>query len=373
MYIAIGLSTIVVAGAGCTSGGGGPGGGNPSPTPLIPAGIYYVNGGTNPNKVFGLSSAPVAGGGVPSPLPNAPYQATGQNGASGAPYGIAIAGGNILYAVNSNAGSVSWFTINGDNSLTLGSQVSTNGTTPAGICVSPNGKFAAVAETASNEIETFSIGAGGTLTSVNHTTGNGLNAPIDCAFAPDSGAVYVTNSALGGGRSAFAESGAGLLTPIASYPVNPGALQGVAVTSSGVLFAATPGGGGIGEFAVAAGDALLSQGFTATAAGPYGVAVAPNGQSVYVATAGANAVDAYHISGFTLSRLAGAPYQTQVSQSQYVAVSSAGNLLVDLSPISLGVTLFAINGDGTLGYAPLNLYGIPNLPGGSAADGVVVR
>jgi hypothetical protein len=112
--------------------------------------------------------------------------------------------------------------------------------------------------------------------------------------------------------------------------------------------------------------------FQNTAAGPYGVAVSPNGQNVYIASAGARALDGFHISGGTLSHLINAPYQTQATQSAYIAVSSSGNLLVDLSPPDLAVTLFLINSDGSLGYAPTNLYGIPNLPSGPVAA-VVVR
>ncbi|MBV8172224.1 MAG: beta-propeller fold lactonase family protein, partial [Candidatus Eremiobacteraeota bacterium] len=333
IYMAWVLAAATIAvGAGCAGGGTtGGGGGNPTPAP-IPAADYYVNGGMNVNEIFGFSTAPVGVTGTPAPLNNSPYSTVGANGSAGAPFGITLAkGGSVLFAVNNPQGSVSAFTVNGDASLTLVSSTNTQGAAPSGVCAAPNGTVAAVADTGSNQLETFTIAANGTLAQAHVTapSQNGLDAPLDCAFSPDSAHVYVTDSAGASGISAFSVDGAGNITTIATYSVDSGMpAQGIAISSAAtpLVFATTQAGNGMGVYAISSGGVLSPQAFQPTAIAPIGVAVAPNAQSVYVAAAGAKAVDGFHINGFSLSELSGAPYTTQATQSAYPSISSAGSL-----------------------------------------------
>src|ERR1022692_3766054 len=175
MRDAILLLSVSAAMAGCTgSGYGGPGSG-PTPTPPIPAGIYYVNGGTLPNKVPALSSAPIASGSQPSPLPGSPFSTNTENGSAGAPFGIALAkGGTVLYVVNDNAASVSAFPVNADGTLNAPlAPALTGGVGPSGVCVDPLSQFAAVANSGNSSVESFTIGANGTLTQASNTTNGG--------------------------------------------------------------------------------------------------------------------------------------------------------------------------------------------------------
>ncbi len=380
LCVVVGLIGAVAVGAGCTgSGSTGPGGNtNPTPTPPIPAGIYYVNAGTNPNKVAAFNSAPIASGGIPSPLPNSPYFGT-DNSVSGAPFGLALANGEtILYEVNYDASSVSAFPVNGDGTLNAPlPAVKTAGTLPQGICINPASTFAAVVDSSSSQVETYSIAGNGALTFVNATlpTQNGLNTPATCAFSPNGSTLYVTNTAGNTGISEFTVGGGGTLTNL-SMATNGVAttFQGIAVSSAGtgLVFAASQAQNGVAVFAISPGGQLLPSFFTGTATAPIGVALRPNGQTLYLACAGSQAVDAYSVGvGGALTRVNGAPFQTQAVQSAYLSVSSAGNLLVVADVLNSGVTIFAIQSDGSLGYAPSNVYGI-NVAS-SKPEAVVVR
>jgi DNA-binding beta-propeller fold protein YncE len=366
---ALGIGAAIAAGAGCGPGAnGGPGGGgNPPPTPAIPADIYYVNTGETANRVTAQSSAPIVSGGIPSPLPGSPF-ATGQNGTTGAPFGIALAkGGTVLYAANSNSNNVTAFTVAANGTLTtIATTGVTGGTAPSGICVNPLSTLAAVVDT-SGAVDTFTINGAGAL--VNAHTANGLNTPVTCAFSQDGAHVYVTSAA---GIYGYSIDAAGNLASTLGSPYNmPNGFQGIA-TSSVAVFAASLTTSALGVFLINADGSLSFQQFAPVAAAPYGVALTPSGNAVYIACAGLRAVDGFSVNGVALNRLAGAPYPTQANKSAYVSVSSAGNLLVVLDELDLAVTLFAINSDGTLGFAPTNIYGI-GVPAGANPAAVVAR
>jgi 6-phosphogluconolactonase (cycloisomerase 2 family) len=352
-----GFSTIVavcIAVAGCTTSSyGGGGGGNPTPTPPIPSGDYYVNGGIGPvnNQVFAFSTAPIASGGQPSGLTGQPY-ITGADGTVGAPFGIALANG-VLYVVNSTAagGSITAFTVNADGSLS-GAQppVLTMGISPSGICVDPMNKLLVVANTGSNSIESFTIDGGGALTAASNVN-TGLNAPIACAFSPDSKYVYLSNSTNAAGVSSLSISPAGTLVLIQTYPLAaPDNYQGIVATANAV-FAATQNGNGVGIFSTAPGGKLIPAAVTTTAFGPIGLALSPNGKYLYVAASAAQGVDVFSVSGIALSHLAG-PYQVFTNGLSYVSVNPAGTLLVALNVVDHAVSSFAITSTGKLGFAP---------------------
>ena len=351
------LLLICAAIAGCTGAGGG-GGPGPTPTPPIPAGDYYVNAGLGPvnNEVFGLSTAPIAAGAGPTALPGSPYS-TGNNGQSGAPFGIALANpsGTVLYAVNDDAANVTAFPVNADGSLgTAIGPYATTGAGPSGICIDPTSTHAAVANTSANNVELFTIAANGALTPVSNGSGNGLSGPIDCAFSSN-GFLYVTNSSGTGGISAFSFPG-NALTPVPSSPFQAGTKYQGIVVASGVVFAASQISNNLFIASINVSGQLVSGSNFATDAAPIGVTITPNGKYLYVAAAGARVVDGYSITGTALSPLAGSPYQTQANKTAVVSVNGAGTLLVALDEVDFAVTVFAITSNGTLGYAPINEY-----------------
>src|SRR5215469_3364212 len=278
IYIAAVVSAAAIGlGAGCAGQGGtttNPS--NPTPAP-IPADDYYVNAGTNFNNIFGLTTSTIGVSGTPSPLHNSPYS-TGVDGSSGAPFGITLANaGSVLLAVNNPVGSVSSFTVNPDGSLTLVSTTPTKGAAPSGVCAAPTAMVAAVADTGSNQLETFTIAADGTLSQAAATLANqnGLNKPLDCAFSPNSSFVYVTDSGGSSGISSFAVSGAGAITSNSTFSVDSGqTAQGIAISNAAtpLVFATTQAGNGMGVYAISTGGALSPLTFQPTAIAPIGVA-----------------------------------------------------------------------------------------------------
>lgn len=368
MRDAILLLCICAAATGCTTSGTGGGGPGPTPTPPIPAGIYYVNGGTSPNKVPALSSAPIASGLQPSPLPGSPFSTNTENGAAGAPFGIALAkGGTVLYVVNDNAASISAFPVNADGTLNAPlAPAPAGGVGPNGVCVDPLSQFAAVANTGNSSVESFTIGANGALTQASNVATGGLNSPQACAFSADSKYLYVTNGAGAGGVSGYSVTpGTGVLVALAGSPYNLAGshpCQGIALTST-ALFATNFAENQITAFLIPGTGQLQSPTPFGTAISPSSLAATPNGKFLYVANPGAQAVDGYAVNGFALTRLAGAPFPTQATKTAMVAINSAGTLLAALDEQAPGVTLFAVKSDGTLGFAPQNEYGLPALAG----------
>jgi 6-phosphogluconolactonase (cycloisomerase 2 family) len=369
MRDAILLLCISAAMAGCGGSSYGGTGTGPTPTPPIPAGIYYVNGGTSPNKVPALSSAPIASGSQPSPLPGSPFSTNTENGSAGAPFGMALAkGGSVLYVVNSNAGSVSTFPVNADGTLgTPLAPVSTGGTSPSGVCVDPTSLFAAAVNTTSPSVQSYTIGAGGALAATGAAVSSGgITSPQACAFSADSKYLYVTNGAGAGGVSGYSVApGTGVLAMLPGSPYNLAGshpCQGIALTST-ALFATNFAENQVTAFLIPGTGQLQSATPFGTAISPSSLAISPNGKYLYVATPGAQAVDGYSVNGFALARLAGAPYPTQATKTAMVTINSAGTLLAALDEQAPGVTLFAVKSDGTLGFAPQNEYTLPALAG----------
>ena len=352
--------TLTACTSGASSGGGGgSGGGGTTP---IPSGIFYVNEGTaSPNTVGAFSTSQIAGGGQLSPMAGSPIQVTGQDGHSGAPFGIALAlGGTVLYVVNSNQPSITAFIVNSDGTLkTPAINSYALASTASGVCVDPASQFAAVVVTGNNSVQPYAINADGSLTAAASTTLNGLSTPIACTYSADSKYLYVSNNSGTGGISGFIVGSGGSLLPIAGspYATGPGNnFQGI-VASTTALFAANQAGNGLEILAIAANGALVSPSFFGTAFGPIGLALSPGGKYLYVAAAAKRAVDGYAVSGQSLIALAGTPYSTTATKTAMVSVNSAGTLLVALDEApDNAVTLFAINSNGTLSFAPTAEY-----------------
>jgi 6-phosphogluconolactonase len=342
----------------CTSGSGG-GGPGPTPTPPIPSGIFYINLGTGTsNSVAAFSTSQIMSGGQLSALAGSPYQVTGQNGASGAPFGIALAkGGTVLYVVNASQPSLTAFKVNSDSTLSTPPINSYPvGTAPSGVCVDPLSQFAAVVNTTDNTVQSFTIAADGSLTAVTLASSNGLASPAACTFSSDSKFLYVSNNGGSGGISGFMVSVAGVLAKLPASPYDGGfKLQGIVATSS-TVFAADQTSNGLQELTISVNGDLISPAAFSTDAGPIGLALSPNGKYLYVAASAKRAVDGYAVAGQALTVLAGSPYTTNATKTAMVTVSAAGNLLVALDEIDDAVTVFAIKSDGTLGFAPTNEY-----------------
>jgi 6-phosphogluconolactonase (cycloisomerase 2 family) len=170
---------------------------NPLRLRVDPAGrfVYVATGGTG-TDIFPINSdgslgtrttqAPTAGresqDALVEPLGQFAYVADGLDGVS-------------AYAVNASSGALTLIQTTG------GADFFTTGTTPVALAATPNGDFLYVANSGSNNISGFRIGADGRLTAVTGSPFAGGSNPVSLSVDPSGGFLYVANRA--GGISIF--------------------------------------------------------------------------------------------------------------------------------------------------------------------------
>ena len=135
-----------------------------------------------------LSTAPGASAAsVFAPVPGSPF-ATGEN-----PYGIAFSpSGTLLATANREAATVSVFTVGAGGALKLVASTPTGAEFPESVAFSPNGKWLAVADTASlspGDISMFAVAPNGALSKVSGSPFQNANpgdTPSAVTFSPNS-------------------------------------------------------------------------------------------------------------------------------------------------------------------------------------------
>ncbi|MDQ6775874.1 MAG: beta-propeller fold lactonase family protein [Actinomycetota bacterium] len=235
------------------------------------------------------------------------------------PYGVAVSpNGANLYVANYLSGTVSTFTIAAGGVLTQqGTGITSGSAGPGWVAVSPGGQNLYVTNYTGGTVSTFAIGAGGTLTPqgspVSTGTGNG-SEPENLAIAPSGQDLYVANHA-DGTVSTFSIGAGGALTaqggPVPSGTTVASGPEGIAVSPIGAnLYVTNENEGTVSAFSIGAGGALTAQGSsgpisaTTTSAQPFGAAVSPGGQDLYVADFALGSVSTFSIgAGGVLTRL----------------------------------------------------------------------
>lgn len=223
--------------------------------------------------------------------------------------------GNLVYVVNTGGSSnVAGFLLEGDhlryikNSLTF---LSTNTSGAASISLSPDGRFLAVTERLTNNIDVFRVLADGKLSPIvtSPSAGPGVFsvsfAPKGVAIVSETGPANVTNG-----------------SAVSSYEILPNGTLSAISTSVPTLGAANCWN-----------------------------AVTPDGRFVYVSNAGSSTISGFAISATgVLSALPG----TVVGENPNgagnldIAVSADGQFLYTLNSSNGTIGIFAIQKDGTL-------------------------
>jgi len=250
-----------------------------------------------------------------------------------------------LYVANSGADTVAAFNIETAGSLTLIPQtaghvnpIAVSGSDPLSIAISENGKFLYVANSGSNDVTAFSIGATGLVSLIAPSGANsnpirtGGTVPKGMVISPNGSFLYVANS--GSHNVTVFQIGAnGLLTlvppagsntnPVSAGGTTPNALM---ISQDGRFLYGANGGGNVSAFTIR-GDGLLT--LVPSSAGnlnpvsagtnPVALTISPGGQFLYVANQGGR-VSAYTINGETgtlapLTALVGNPFPTGTSPS----------------------------------------------------------
>lgn len=207
-----------------------------------------------------------------------------------------------VYAVNQSSNMVSMYTIGTDGQLTANGSVATGGTTAVDIVTDPLGRYAYVTNADSNSLTMYVIAADGTLTS--QGTVVTVTSPRGLDVSPGGKFLYV-----GAGNAhtigMFTISGTGTLTPIGggtiAFPDGNSRPNDLAVDPSGRYLYAVDNNNFINQVRAFSIDSdtgqLTDLGAVASENTPNAIAVDPSGQFVYVTNQVSGSVSMYAING----------------------------------------------------------------------------
>lgn len=230
---------------------------NPAPVEATPGAlaiapntkhVYVGNSGTDKVTAFNIEASGALTlipqtAGTTNPVP--------VNGSD--PAAIAITqNGQFLYVANSGSNDMTAFSIGASGLLSLiapsgtsANPIKTSGTVPKGMVISPNGSFLYVANSGSHNVTVFQIGASGLLTLVPPAgsttnpipTGTGGTTPNSLIISLNGRFLYSANG--GGTISAFTIGGDGLLTLV---PNSAGNLITAGINANPVALTMSPDG-----------------------------------------------------------------------------------------------------------------------------------
>lgn len=150
--------------------------------------LYSMNAGSNNISVFGVNATT----GALTPVTGSPFTI------GLAPLNMQLTpSGNFLYvtAASTPLGLIAGFSIS-SGTLTLASLTPTDGINPFGLAIDPAGKYLYAANTSSNSISIFTIGASGALSEVSGSPVNDTySAPLALAIDSAGQYLYVANQA----------------------------------------------------------------------------------------------------------------------------------------------------------------------------------
>ncbi len=275
------------------------GGGGPFGIAVSPDGrsVYVANAGGS------ISQYDVGAGGALSPKSPATVPA------GGTPFGVAVSpDGRSVYVTGGFGGSVSQYDVGAGGALTPKSPATVPaGSSPSGVAVSPDGRSVYITHfnnifSPDDDVFQYDVGAGGTLQPKDPPTVRAGFGPAGVAVSPDGGSVYVSNGL--SDVSQYDVGPGGALQPKSPATVAAGASpQAVAVSPDGGSVyvtnysPASPVGNSVSQYDVGAGGALQPKNPATVQAGfgSIGVAVSPDGGSVYVANENSDNVSQYDV------------------------------------------------------------------------------
>jgi DNA-binding beta-propeller fold protein YncE len=292
---------------------------------------------------------------------------------------------------NSGSSDVSTFSVGAGGTLnpavcSPSSNCSTGSSSfPEGVAIDPTGRFLYTANNGSSSVSAFSIAAGGALSPVTCDPSTSCSAMGPASgIAADPTGRYVYVAVPGGGAIApFAIGAGGTLGPIACPGTTcklPTGARGIAVDPTGRYVYVTDDNtpGSVSVLSIGTGGALTTVSCDRTAScktgnDPNGVAVDPNGKTVYVANASSATVSAFSIgAGGALIPIACTPSSScsTGADPSGVAVDPTGRYLFTANRVSNTVSVFAIGSGGALTPIPCNP--AANCQTGASPHGIAV-
>jgi DNA-binding beta-propeller fold protein YncE len=212
------------------------------------------------------------------------------------PVAIAVApDGRHAYVVNQGESTVSTYDVDAAGALTFASKADT-GAGPVQVALSPDGSSAYVTNFTDGTVSQYDVSAAGTLTPKQPGTVAAGSRAAGIAVSPDGASAYVTNQLASGTVTQFSvDASSGALSPKAQ-PVDAGSQPRGIVAAAGRVYVANISSNTISQYAAGGGGALSE---LAPAVGaprnPFGLALAPDGRSLYVAAFGDATVGQYDV------------------------------------------------------------------------------
>lgn len=280
--------------------------------------VYVTNSGSNTVSGYTVNAATggltaIAG----SPFPDVPT-----------PSAIALsANGLFAYVANSQSNKVTAFRVGTNGALLLGESTSGNpnpvtvGTTPRALTISRDSQFLYVANSGSDDVTVFKIGAAGVLTLVPQAEGRskpvgaGVSSPTALGMTPNGRFLYVATST------------SSMITVFQ-------------VDASGVLTLVPQAGPGTNP---------ISSGGTGLTA----LTLSPNGQFLYVTNGASNNV--------TMFRVEPSGLLTVISPSSSNPIATGGTTPNGLAVGEDGTHLYVANGGGTVSTFSIGSTGVLTL------------
>jgi DNA-binding beta-propeller fold protein YncE len=278
--------------------------------------------------------------------------------------------GPFAYVANSSSNNVSQYDVGAGGALTPKSPATVAaGTGPQGVAVSPNGASVYITNVNSGTVSQYDVGAGGALTPKSPATVATGTGPQGVAVSPNGASVYVANFN-SNSVSQYDVGPNGALTPKSPATVAAGSLpRGVAVSPNGAsVYVTNLSNNSVSQYDVGAGGVLTPKSPATVAAGnaPQRVAVSPNGASVYVTNSNSANVSQYDVgAGGVL---------TAKSPATVAAGGVAREVAVSLGPVPFPIPASAPEVRGSLvqvfkqcgtGGNPVNAKHAPSLSLGS--------
>ncbi len=264
--------------------------------------------------------------------------------------------GSHFYVTNNTDNTVSAMSVTGrGGSMSLLGSDTPSGPSPSALAIDPNGNFLYVANNGDGTISQYTIDGTGKLApnGTPYSYGKGLVTAL--SVSADGRMLYIANQSMQSVSAVGIQRGGTLAAPATTgvYSIAGGYAGDITMTPDlGTLYVSDYYNSLINEFSVDASGDLTSLGSVATGASPYGLAVDPSGQYLYVANNGDSTIGMYVIQGDgtllpnTSSAISGTVATTKGAFS--LSITPDGKYLYAGDMGNSSVAIFAIDGQGSL-------------------------